>query len=235
LVRIERRTGRTIRTALEPEPCCYIETITEAVEFFEQHLLARENTQRLARALGCDRGGAEVALREHLGVCLDLCHAAVEFEDVDSCLRMLRGAGIVVPKVQISAGLRLPRVTGHAIERLRDFDDQIYLHQVVERIDGHLNRYVDLGQACEAFVPSGPPREWRVHFHVPIFLSSMDNFDTTRSFIEEAIGAHREVRITDHFEVETYTFGVLPPRYRDADIVTHISREIEWAAQQLRQ
>ena len=49
------------------------------------------------------------ALRDHLGVCLDLCHAAVEFEDAADCLRQLDRAGIRIHKMQISAGLRLPR------------------------------------------------------------------------------------------------------------------------------
>jgi hypothetical protein len=70
---------------------------------------------------------------------------------------------------------------------------------------------------------------------VPIFLSAMENFATTRGFIEEVLRIHRAAPITDHFEVETYTFGVLPPQHRGDDVVTHIAREVEWAAQQLRQ
>ncbi len=34
LVDLERRTGRTIALAIEPEPCCFIETTDEAIAFF---------------------------------------------------------------------------------------------------------------------------------------------------------------------------------------------------------
>lgn len=234
LVDIERRTGQTIRTALEPEPCCLIETLAEAVQFFERRLLARDVRELLARETGLDVQTAEGALRKHLGVCLDLCHAAVEFEDIQEALAALDAAGIAVPKVQISAGMRLPSVTPEDVERLRSFDDAVYLHQVVERSPGGLRRYLDLAEACDAFEPDAAAREWRVHFHVPIFLEHMDIFETTRSGIEEALRIHRQKPISDHFEVETYTFEVLPPRYRDADVVTQICREVEWAAGQLR-
>lgn len=237
LVDIKRRTGKEIRTALEPEPCCLIETLAEAVQFFERCVLSRQTRELLASEANLKFHAAEATLREHLGVCLDLCHAAVEFEDVRGAVGALRAAGIAVPKIQISAGLRLPEVTPRDIARLRPFDDAVYLHQVVERSAAGLRRYTDLAEAFEAFEASDSsdgPCEWRVHFHVPIHLQRMDAFETTRQSIEEALRAHREAQITDHFEVETYTFEVLPPQYRDADVVTQICREVEWAAQQLR-
>jgi hypothetical protein len=234
LVEIQRRTGKLIRTALEPEPCCLIETLAEAVQFFERHVFSRQARELVAREAGLSARAAEAALRQHLGVCLDLCHAAVEFEDVRQAVGALRAAGIAVPKVQISAGLRLPAVSAGDIERLRPFDDSVYLHQVVERSGRGMRRFTDLADAFRAFDPGEQDCEWRVHFHVPIHLQRMDAFETTRDCIEEALRAHREAEITDHFEVETYTFEVLPPQYRDADVVTQISREVEWAAAQLR-
>jgi sugar phosphate isomerase/epimerase len=234
LIDVERRTGRVIRTALEPEPCCLIETLAEAVQFFENRQLSRQTRELLAREADLKVRAADAALRKHLGVCLDLCHAAVEFEDLAGAARALKAAGIAVPKVQISAGLRLARVSERDIERLRPFDDAVYLHQVIERSAAGLRRYTDLAEAFAAFDPGAGPCEWRVHFHVPIFLERMDAFETTREFIEEALRAHREEPITDHFEVETYTFEVLPPEYRDADVITQISRELTWAAKQLR-
>ena len=46
LVRIRRDTGRRMALALEPEPCCFLETISETVVFFERHLFS---TRRVAR------------------------------------------------------------------------------------------------------------------------------------------------------------------------------------------
>src|SRR5262249_37333485 len=40
LHRIHAATGRTIALALEPEPCCFLETIAETVAFFEEHVFA---------------------------------------------------------------------------------------------------------------------------------------------------------------------------------------------------
>src|SRR4029079_15471414 len=97
-----------------------------------------------------------------------------EFEDPGAALDALEAAGIRVPKVQVSAGLRvgLPGGGGDGAvrESLGAFADEVYLHQVVERrADGTLRRHLDLPQAFAASAPSDARREWRVHFHVPLF------------------------------------------------------------------
>jgi hypothetical protein len=147
LVSIERTTGRRIVLALEPEPCCFLETIEETVRFFREHLHSSAAASRLAELTRLDLAEAGHALREHLGVCLDLCHAAVEFESAADCVDSLESAGIAVAKIQVTAGLRVDRVSAASVEALRSFDDAIYLHQVVERRGGELTRYSDLGEA----------------------------------------------------------------------------------------
>ncbi len=91
---LERKTGRTIVLALEPEPCCLLETVAETVAFFETQLFARAAVDRFMALTGIARGAAERALRRHLGVCLDACHAAVEFEDAAAAVDRLEAAGI---------------------------------------------------------------------------------------------------------------------------------------------
>lgn len=81
LVDVERRTGRSIALAIEPEPHCYLETIDETVRFFGDHLFSAAAVRRLGELTGLDKKTASAALHDHIGVCLDLCHAAVEFED----------------------------------------------------------------------------------------------------------------------------------------------------------
>lgn len=236
LVQIERRTGVKIALAIEPEPCCWLETTPETVTFFEQHLLSPAGLSRLAREADIAPGPrTEEAVRRHLGVCLDLCHAAVEFEDPVESLAALRRAGISIPKVQLSAGLRVVHVTPSTVARLRDFQDDVFLHQVVERRSGDpaLRRYEDLHQAFAAFdADPAADREWRVHFHVPIFHADLGEFQTTRDAVETLLRAHRRAPVSAHFEVETYTFGVLPAQYRGSDVVTSIEREVRWAAEQ---
>ena len=90
LSRLRQETGRTIRLAIEPEPFCLLETTAETVAFFE----------RLWQA--ADATGSAPEAREHLGVCYDVCHQAVEFEDAAAAVGQLDAAGIRINKVQIS-------------------------------------------------------------------------------------------------------------------------------------
>src|SRR5690606_26565878 len=141
LVGIERTTGRRIVLGLEPEPCCLLETVDETVEFFRQHLHSSAAAARLAQLAGLGACEALEALHGHLGVCLDLCHAAVEFEDPAGAFAALDGAGIAIAKMQVTAGLRIPRVETDAVAALRALGDDVYLHQVVERGSDGLRRY----------------------------------------------------------------------------------------------
>src|SRR5688572_8618970 len=87
LVRIERDTGKLIQLALEPEPACFLETSQETRAFFEDQIWTSQSFELLAELAGLNRVAAERALRLHLGVCLDTCHAAVEFESPLEVLR----------------------------------------------------------------------------------------------------------------------------------------------------
>jgi sugar phosphate isomerase/epimerase len=233
LVALQARTSRTIALALEPEPYCFLETIDETVRFFEGHLFANAAVDQLVGLCGLGRGEAEAALRRHLGVCYDVCHAAVEYEDPRGGLEQLRAAGIRVPKLQLSAALRLAEVDAASAERLHRFDEPVYLHQVVERRNGGLVRYLDLPQAFEALDGSGDPREWRVHFHVPIFLDQIEHFSTTQDFLREILAIHRADPVSAHLEVETYTWEVLPEDARRVDVATAIARELVWVQERL--
>ena len=234
LVRIRNSTGRRIALALEPEPCCFLETIDETVAFFEQHLFSDVAVGALERMTGLTRADAEQAIRDHLGVCLDACHLAVEFEDPARVLSTLAAAGIRVPKVQVTAGLRV--VIGDdaaaTLDALGAFADDVYLHQVVERRqDGSLVRHLDLPQALAAArgVTGGGPREWRVHFHVPVFRDRYGLFEGTQEYVAELLRLIQERGASRHFECETYTWDVLPEEFRREGIVAGIAREVEWA------
>lgn len=232
LVHLEKRTGKSIVLALEPEPCCFLETIDESVAFFKNYLFSVESQEQLAALLKVSITDAEQLLRKHLTLCLDLCHAAVEFEDYDACARQLRGAGITIGKVQISAGLRIENVSSKTIEQLRAFDDNVYLHQVVQHYNGSLSRYLDLSDAFDALKKDDAAesigREWRVHFHVPIFLDDLGEFSSTQFFVREALEKHKTEPLSSHLEVETYTWNVLPEQLRTETIDEAILRELQW-------
>src|SRR6185369_16455817 len=82
-------------------------------------------------------------------------------------------------KVQLSAGLRLPEATPERVELLRSFADEVYLHQTVVQTGGALQRYLDLPEAI-AHAPA-TDAEWRVHFHVPIFMAELGLFQSTQA------------------------------------------------------
>lgn len=228
VVAVERDTGCRIVLGLEPEPCCFLETVDETTSFFREHLHAPRAAARLAQIAGLDLDAAALALRRHLGVCLDLCHAAVEFEDPAQCFEALEGAGVTIAKIQVTAGLRVGVVTEGGVAALRRFDDTVYLHQVVERRPDGLRRYADLGPALASDDWRDGRSEWRIHFHVPVFVDQLDAFSSTQDFVREALRLHRERPRTAQLEVETYTWSVLPPQYRELPIEEAIARELEW-------
>jgi sugar phosphate isomerase/epimerase len=233
LVALQRDTGKTIALALEPEPCCLLETIAETIAFFEQQLYSTRSIARLGQLAGLERTATELALRRHLGVCYDVCHAAVEFEDAGESVAGLRSAGIPITKLQLSCALKVPSVTPAMVDKLRAFDEPVYLHQVVERhADGRLIRYTDLGDAF-ASAETAQDAEWRVHFHVPIFESELQSFATTQEFLREILTLHRDTPVSEHLEVETYTWDVLPEQHRNIGMGAAIARELNWVKDQL--
>ena len=232
LHQIKERRGRTIALALEPEPRCFLETIAETAAYFDSGLYGDKAVVRMAELTGLTRGDAGDALRRHLGVCYDVCHAAVEFEDARGSVDLLRGKGIAIPKLQLSAALKIDRVSEETAATLAPFDEPIYLHQVVARTGNGLKRYLDLPEAL-ADLKSTLGSEWRVHFHVPIFLDAMEHFATTQDFLRDILALHRERPISGHLEVETYTWDVLPARYRGTPVGTAIARELNWVRQRL--
>lgn len=231
LHRIREETGRIITLALEPEPCCYLETVAETVAFFERWLLSRSAVARLAELRGLGRAESEAFLRRHVGVCFDACHMAVEFEDPRAALDAFRARGIRIAKVQVSAGLKV-RLDGRDASTLRalePFAEGVYLHQVVERRAGTLTRFLDLPEALIAAAEAASGlREWRIHFHVPLFREQLGPFLSTQDYLRDLLGLLAREPCSGHLEVETYTWEVLPPEHRREDIVTAVTRELRW-------
>ena len=233
LVELKAKTGKTVTLALEPEPCCFLETVEETVSFFQEYLFSASSIEQVAGRAGVSRSEAEAVLRNHLGVCLDLCHAAVEFEDPQTCIENLRRAEIGIFKMQISAGLQCPSMTRRKADTLWQLEDKVYLHQVIEKRGPRTVSYVDLDHAITAFEENHEDREWRIHFHVPVFKVDLGDFQTTQAFIHKVFNMHRQCSISPHLEIETYTWSVLPQSFRSGDVVSDICREFEWVQDQL--
>jgi sugar phosphate isomerase/epimerase len=196
-------TGQVIRLAIEPEPLCVLETTAETTTFF-----------RMLFDRATDAGLLEVVQR-HIGVCYDVCHQSVEFEDVRQSIRDLRAASIRIDKVHITCAVRLEKPAENSEGRaaLAGFAEPRYLHQTFARTaDRRIVHRLDLDRGlCEA-----PPTdflnadEWRIHFHVPVNAESLGPLQTTRADLKRALKEVAALDYAPHLEVETYTWHVLP-------------------------
>jgi len=231
LVRARQERGKLLHLDIEPEPDGLLENSSELVRFFEDCLLT-SGARGLARSLGTSVEQARIHLLEHIRVCFDTCHVAVAYEDPAEVLDRFAGAGIRVGKVQISSALKavLPHYAPERMDlerALQPFAESTYLHQVVQRnYDGTVKQYPDLVDALpEVYAPRAA--EWRVHFHVPIFIERFADFGSTQRDILRTLELLRERRFTRHLEIETYTWAVLPPALK-LELGESIGREYEW-------
>ena len=233
LVDVEARTGRVVTLALEPEPYCFLETTDETVEYFTKHIYSGKSAEKLSKLARMPISEAHVALRRHVGIVFDICHQAVEFEDIGACLQKLVDAGIPIFKLQEAAALHVPEVTQKIVDVLKNYSKTIYLTQTVEKKDGKLTRFLNLEDAFAAWEKNPGPREWRTHFHVPVFLEDLGPFRTTRFAIEDALRFHKAKPLSRQLEIETYTWDVLPDNLKTGDIVDYVCRELDWVKGQL--
>jgi sugar phosphate isomerase/epimerase len=233
LVDVERRTGKHIALALEPEPCCFLETTDESIAFFNGTLFKPDTLDRLGAITGVSRQQAEILLRRHLGICYDVCHGAVEYEDIVAALDRLIAAGIQIPKIQLSAAMRVPSMKKDLVAAVMKYNDGVYLHQSIVRRDENLVRHVDLPDAVAAFDDGQADGEWRIHCHVPVFLADLGEISSTRGDLVTTLAALRQKARSSHLEVETYTWDVLPDKLRTGSKSADIAREIAFCQQEL--
>ncbi|WUH89130.1 metabolite traffic protein EboE [Streptomyces sp. NBC_00433] len=207
------RDGRPVRVGFEPEPGCAVETVDQ-----------------IARELGGLGGGL-------LGVCLDVCHLAVSFEDPARVLAGIAAAGLAVVKVQASCALQADDPGDPAVrEALAAFVEPRFLHQTREAgASGAAHGADDLGEALSGpgALPAAAP--WRVHFHVPLHAPPRAPLASTSAVLEETLALllGGPAALADHVEVETYTWSVLPADRRPAGadaLVAGIAAEVAWAA-----
>ena len=217
LDRLHHETGKTIRLAIEPEPFCLLETTPETIHFFEMLWDA------------ADKAGVGELVRQHIGVCYDVCHQAVEFENASVAISELAAADIRINKVQISCAIELNKPSDEkARQALAAFAEQRYLHQTFARhSDGRVISHTDLSQELALDPPPDwkQAEKWRVHFHVPVDADRLGPLGTTRPELIRALHALGQLPYEPHLEVETYTWPVLPG-VESGDVIAGMSREL---------
>jgi sugar phosphate isomerase/epimerase len=234
LARLAAHSGRAIRVCLEPEPGCVLESTTDALTLFERDLPAA------ARAAGV----AREAIGNHLGLCYDICHQAVQFEDCAGSLARLADAGVKVGKIQVSCALQIDHPSPAVLAGVaRDFSEPRYLHQVRTLVPAGSGPAALTGRMDlpEALGDPGFPRThpWRVHFHVPINTRALaqPGLSTTQAAIGAALDwLAGTTGPGPHLEVETYTWQVLPAGLRPSDpaaLTGGLVAELQWLEAQL--
>ena len=232
LAKIRKETGKLLHLDIEPEPDGILENSDEMIWLFTDWLLPKGKPW-LAQQLGVSDLEAEELIKTHIQVCYDVCHFAIVYEEPASTFAKFAAAGIKIGKIQISAALKvlIPDTANEKFslgKKLEAFAESTYLHQVVaRRADGKLKSYADLPQALE-ILPKTKELEWRIHFHVPVFLEDYGSFSSTQetiSIVLKEILSNPE--ITQQLEVETYTWEVLPEDTR-LSLGESIARELAW-------
>ncbi|MBK8501069.1 MAG: metabolite traffic protein EboE [Saprospiraceae bacterium] len=228
---IRIKTGKILHLDIEPEPDGILETSQEFVDFYNNYLL-NEGKAALRKELNCSDVDAEQMIRMHIQLCYDICHFAVGFEKSTDAISRILDAGIKIGRIQISAALSSGVIHSEkekslAIEGLREFNEPVYLHQaVIREANGQLTRYPDLKPALDNWMEADQS-ELRTHYHVPLFTERYGKLIPTQQDIKDVLQIWKEKDFTNHLEVETYTWDVLPEDKR-TDIVSSVVRELEW-------
>ena len=228
LVKLHKDTGKMVTLGLEPEPRCYLETTDETVTYFTKELFSGKTAQRLAKMTGLNEADAAEAMRKHTGVVFDIGHQSVGYEDIPASLQKLVDNDVQIVKLQEAAAMHMPDVTQKTVDALQAFAKTIYLSQTCQKKDGKTTWFLNLEDAFEDWYKNPGPREWRTHFHVPVFLTDLGAFGTTRFALEQALAFHKKNPLSAHLEIETYTWDVLPDHLKTGDIVEYVTRELEW-------
>lgn len=213
-----------LHLGLEPEPLGHFENTAESLAFFE-----RLHHQAQSPAI----------LANRIGLNFDSCHFAIEFDDAAPSLDAIAAAGIRLSKIHLSNALSLNPGDPAAIDAIRGFDEPTYFHQVIaRRPDTTLARFLDL-PAFLAAVDGGEVSpagfgEARVHFHIPLDAQPAPPLSSTHAHVEATLAwCQRHPTACRHFEIETYTWGVLPGNLQ-RPVVEQIASEYRWVLEQLR-
>ncbi|MBT8036975.1 MAG: metabolite traffic protein EboE [Verrucomicrobiae bacterium] len=207
-----------LHLGLEPEPLGHFENTEETLGFFGR-LLANVDDPEL--------------VKRRIGINYDTCHFALEFDSCHASLDALRAAGLRISKVHLSSALEFDPASSDAVAAIRAFDEPTYLHQVITRNhQGNITRYKDLpdffSQRESSDLELDPTSQARVHFHIPLYAQPEAPLRSTQSHAVDALDyLKKHPDFCSHFEIETYTWGVLPDSLQ-IPIEDQIAQEYAW-------
>lgn len=232
LAELGLKYNKLIQLAIEPEPDGYLSTTTDFIHWYNEWLIPF-GTEWFRIHKGITHG--QELIRKHIGICYDVCHSAVCYENPEEVLKDLRKNDISIPKIQVSSALKIPLPPPDEREdltrKLLPLSDAIYLHQVIEKTDQDLlYTYPDLPDALR-FIEKCTAVEWRAHYHVPVFQRAFNGLETTNAEVIKVLDYLRQNNITSHLEIETYTWDVFPSGEKNS-LPPMITRELKWCLTQ---
>ncbi len=232
LSEIEERSGKYLHLDIEPEPDGLIENSDEFIQFFENYLIPL-GVDILKNDLDFTLTEAKNLIKRYITICYDICHFSLAYEEPEDTFKKLKASGITVGKIQVSAALKIifEEENKEDIWRaLSVFNEPTYLHQVTQKVGDDVKTYNDLPIVL---AQKKDFKELRAHFHVPIFLEQFGLLHSTQDHILKVISILKKDTISEHLEIETYTWDVLPKSLKK-DLSESIIREIDWLNQRLR-
>ena len=208
---LHQKTGKEVQLCLEPEPGTALEYTTDVIKLFDELNSQLDDKQR-----------------KHLGVCYDTCHQAIMFENPVESLRALVTAEVGIGKMQLSNALavKTPDLAS-SWNALMEFDEPRFLHQLTSNNPWHFAMDLDEGRQNASRFRSAD--ELRCHFHVPIDWHGHQSLSSTTQHWRDAFAFALEHRICQHYEIETYTWSVLPAALVSEGIHAGIAREFNAA------
>ncbi len=217
------KSGIDFHLGLEPEPLGHFENTAETLAFFERLRASANDPDAVGR---------------RIGVNYDACHFALEYDAAGESLNALHAADIRISKIHLSAALALDPSDQAALAAVGPFDEPVYFHQVLlRRADGEIQRFADLPlfyeAASDGVLNPADFEEMRVHFHIPLDAEPAAPLLSTRDETEEVLRWRRaNPDACGHYEIETYTWGVLPAEMQ-RPVDEQIAGEYAWVLARL--
>jgi len=209
LKKLHKKTGKQMILGIEPEPDCLWENSSEFVYFHKKYFKS------------CP------GLKKYIGICYDTCHQEVLFGRPGEGLERLLRNNVPIAKFQLSAALGAP--TRGSKKALANFADEVYMHQTrVLQKDWTVSKYADLPVAMKK---ADKCRPWAVHYHIPIFATKLSGeLIAEKKELESVLSSDAST----NFEIETYTFSVLPKKMQKLGVIASMKKEYEYILSQCR-
>jgi sugar phosphate isomerase/epimerase len=208
LARTEARTGRRIRIAVETEPGCVLEMVGQAAAWLDRYSSPYGGTSRI-------------------GLGLDTCHLAVQFEDPAESFELLWRAGVDVVKAQLSVA---PTLVDPSDASGRYVLGQLGVPRYLRQVREWGGPGVD--DVAQASLLSGHAA-WRMHAHLAAHFAPPAPLSVTTGVLDDCLarlvgGGHP---LTHHLESEVYVWPRVPKSQQA--LVKRISKELSWLRDRL--